>query len=145
MVQGKTNLLRVVEAHHNHQMVGVEELAHHSWKGVEEYLSDQWVEKEFLCLVEMEVVMGMMMIMEGVIDHLPQGEMEEMAVMVVVMEMAVEEIIHHHHQIKDNHDATEIEETDGYMWYKDHPDPQVNWDKMEGMAGMDKYLNCPGE
>ena len=38
------------------------------------------MEEELLHLV----VMGMM-IMEGVIDHLPQGEMEEMAVMVVVM------------------------------------------------------------
>ena len=28
MVKGITNLSRVVEAHHNHQMVGVEELAH---------------------------------------------------------------------------------------------------------------------
>ena len=45
------------------------------------------VEKELLHLVVMEVVMGMMMIMEGVIDHLPQGEMEEMAVMKVMMEM----------------------------------------------------------
>ena len=81
----------------------------------------------------------------GVIDHLPQGEMEEMAVMVVMMEMMVEEMIHHHHQIKGNHATAKIGETDGYMWYKDHPDPWVNWDKMEGMVGMDKYLNCPGE
>ena len=88
--------------------------------------------------------MGMMMIMEGVIDHLPQGEMEEMAVMVVMMEMAVE-MIHHHCQIKDNHDAAEIGETDGYIWYKDHLDPQVNQNKMEGMVRMDKHLNCPGE
>ena len=93
----------------------------------------------------MEVVMGMMMIMEGVIDHLPQGEMEEMAVMVVMMEMAVEEMIHQHCQIKDNHDAAKIGETDGYMWYKEHPDPQVNQDKMEGMVRMDKYHNCPEE
>ena len=75
-----------------------------------------------------------MMIMEGVIDHLPQGEMEEMAVMVVVMEMVVEEMICHHHQIKGSHDTIKIRETDGYMWYKDHLDPQVNWDKMEGMV-----------
>ena len=108
-------------------------LAHCSWKGVEEHLSDWWVEEELLCLVVMEVVMGMVMTMEGVIDHLPQGEMEE---------MAVEEMFHHHHQIKGNHDTAKIGETDGYMWYRDHPDPQVNWDKMEG---MDKYLNCPGE
>ena len=94
MVQGITNLLRVVEAHHSHQMVGVEELVHHSQKGVEEYLSDWQVEEELLHLVVMEVVMGMVMIMEEVVDHLPQGEMEEMVVMVVMMEMVVQEMIH---------------------------------------------------
>ena len=47
------------------------ELAHHSWKGVEECLSDWWVEEELLHLVVMEVVMRMVMTMEGVIDHLP--------------------------------------------------------------------------
>ena len=140
-----TNLLRVVEAHHNHQMVGVEELAHHSQKGVEGHLSDWQVEEELLCLVVTEVVMGMVMVMEGVIDHLPQGEMEEIVVMEVMMEMAVEEMIYHHCQIKGNHDSIEIIETDGYMWYKDHPSPQVNWDKMEGMVRMDKCHNCPGE
>ena len=57
MAQGITNLLRVVEAHHNHQMVGVEELAHHSQKGVEGHLSNQQVE-ELLHLVLMEVVNG---------------------------------------------------------------------------------------
>ena len=72
-------------------MVGVGELAHHSWKGVEGHLNDQQVEEKLLHLVVMEVVMGIMMTMEGVIDHLPQGEMEEMAVMVVMMEMMVEE------------------------------------------------------
>ena len=40
MPQDITNLLRVVEAHHNHQMVGVEELVHHSQKGVEGHLSN---------------------------------------------------------------------------------------------------------
>ena len=84
--------------------------------------------------------MGMMMTMEGVLDHLPQ---EEMVVMVVMMEMMVEEMIHHHRQIRGNHNATEIGETDGYMWYKDNPDPQINQDKMEGIVRMDKYLNCP--
>ena len=93
----------------------------------------------------MEVVMGMVMTMEGVIDHLPQGEMEEMAVMVVMMEMAVEEMICHHHQIKGSHDTIEVKEIDGYMWYKDHPDPQVNWDKMEGMVRMGKCHRCPEE
>ena len=52
---------------------------------------------------------------EDTIDHLPQGEMEEMAVMVVVMEMAVEEMICHHHQIKGSHDTIKIKETDRYM------------------------------
>ena len=73
MAQDITNLLRVVEAHHNHQMVGVEELAHHSQKGVEEYLSNWQVEEGLLHLVVMEVVIGMVMIMDGVIDHLPKG------------------------------------------------------------------------
>ena len=77
IVEGLANLSRVVVAHHNHQMVGVEELAHHSWKGVEECLSDQQVEEELLHLVVMELAMGMVMRMEGVIDHLLQGEMEE--------------------------------------------------------------------
>ena len=108
MVQGITNLLRVVEAHHNHQIVGVEELIHHSQKGVEGHLSSWQVEEELLHLVVMEVVMEMVMAMEGVIDHLPQGEMEEMAVMVVMvvmMEMMVEGMICHHCQIKGSHDA----------------------------------------
>ena len=72
MVQDLTKLLRVVEAHHNHQMVGVEELVHHSQKGVEGHLSDWQVEEELHHLVVMEVVMGMVMIMEGVMDHLPK-------------------------------------------------------------------------
>ena len=133
----------MVGVHHNHQMVEVGELAHHSWKGVKEYLSDQQVGEELLHLVVMEVVMGMVMTMEGMIDHLPQEEMEEK--MVVMMEMMVEEMIHHHRQIKGNHNTTEIGEIDGYMWCKDHPDPQANQGKMEEMDGMDKYLNCPGE
>ena len=145
MVQGLTNLLRVVEAHHNHQMVGVEELVHHSQKGVEGHLSDWWVEEELLCLVVMEVEMEMVMTMEGVVDHLPQGQMEEMAVMVVMMEMVVGEMICHHHQIKGSHDTVEVKEIDGYMWYKDHLDPQANWDKMEGMVRMGKCHRCPEE
>ena len=143
MIQVITNPLRVVEAHHNHQMVGVEELVHYSQKGVEEYLSDQQVEE--LLLVVMEVVMGMVMTMEGVVDHLPQGEMEEMVVMVVMMEMAVEEMICHHCQIKGSHDTVKVKEIDGYMWYKDHPDPQANRDKIEGMVRMDKCQRCPEE
>ena len=142
---GLTNLLRVVEAHHNHQMVGVEELVHCSQKGVEECLSNWQVEEELHHLVVMEVVMEMVMIMEEVVGHLPQGEMEEMAVMVVMMEMVVEEMIHHHHLIKDSHDTIKVKEIDGCMWYKDCPDPQVNWDKMEGMVRMDKCHRCPEE
>ena len=85
--------------------------------------------------------MGMVMIMEGVID--PQEEMEEMAVMEVMMEMVVEEMIHHHCQIKGNHDAIKIIETVGYMWLKDHPGPQVNQDKMEGMVGNGQIPQLP--
>ena len=44
-------------------------------------------------------------------------------------------MIHHHHQIKDNHNATEIGEIDGYMWYKDHPDLQAN----QGQDGRDGW------
>ena len=142
MVQGLINLLREVEAHHNHQMVGMEELVHRSQKRVEEHLSNQQVEEDLHHLVLMEVVMGMVMIMEEVVGHLPQGEMEEMAVVVVMMEMMVEEIIHCHCLIKDSHDAVEIEEIGGCMWYKDCLDPQVNWDKMEGMVSMDKCHRC---
>ena len=60
-----------------------------------------------------------------------------------MMEMTVEEMIHHHHQIKVNHDTTKIGEIDGYMWYKDHPDPQANQGKMEEMVGMDNIPQLP--
>ena len=118
---------------------GVEELVHHSQKGVEGHLSDWQVEEELLHLVVMEVVMGMMMTMEGVIDHLPQGEMEEMAVMVVMMEMAVGEMIHHHHQIKGSHNTIKVKEIDGYRWYKDHPDPQAQLGQ-DGRDGWDGQM-----
>ena len=95
-------------------MVGVEEMVHCSQKGVEEYPSDQQVEEELHDLVVMEVVMGMVMIME-VVGHLPKGEMEEIAVVVVMMEMVVEEMICHHHQTKDSHDTMEVKEIDGCM------------------------------
>ena len=75
----------------------------------------------------------------------PQGEMEEMAVMMVIMEMVVEEMIHHHHLIMDSHDTIEVEEIDGCMLHKDHPDPQVNLDKMVEMVGMDKHHSWPEE
>ena len=92
---------------------GVEELVHHSQKGVEDCLSDWQVEEELHHLVVMEVVMGMVMIMEEVVGHLPQGEMEEMAVM-VVMDMVME-MICHHCLTKDSHDAIEVKEIDGCM------------------------------
>ena len=56
-------------------MVWVEELVHCSQKGVEGHLSDWWVKEELLHLVVMEVVIEMVMTMEGMEDHLPQGEM----------------------------------------------------------------------
>ena len=123
-------------------MVGVEELAHYYQKGVEDCLSDWKVEEELHHLVVMEVVMEMVMIMEEVVGHLPLGEMEEMVVMVVMMEMVVEEMIHHHHLTKDSHNTVKVEEIDGCMWYKDHPDPQVNWDKMEGVVGWTNATNA---
>ena len=95
--------------------------------------------------------MGMVMRMEEVMDHLPQGEMEEMAVMEVMMEMAVGEMIHHHHQIKGNHDIIKIVETDGYIWYKDLPRPpgQLGQDGRDGQDGQIPQLprgmiNVPG-
>ena len=132
-------------------MMGVGELAHHSWKGVEEYLSDQQVEEELPHLVVMEVVIRMVMRMEGAIDHLPQGEMEEkMVVMMMTMEVMVEEMIYHHHQIKGNHNAAKIREIDGYMWYKDHQTPgQPGQDGRDGQDGQIPQLprgmiNVPG-
>ena len=85
--------------------------------------------------------MEMVMTMEGVIDHLPQGEM---AVMEVMMEMVVGEMICHHHQIKGSHNTIEVKEIDGYMWYKDHPDPQANQDKIEGMVGTGNATDAQG-
>ena len=58
MVQESINLLRVVEACHNHQMVWVEELAHYSQKGVEEYHNNQWVGVELHHLVVMVIGNG---------------------------------------------------------------------------------------
>ena len=87
----------------------VEELGHCSQKGVEDCLSDQQVEEELHHMVAMVMVMGVVMVMEEVVDHLPQGEMEEMAVMMVMMEMVVEETIHHHRLITDSHDTIKVE------------------------------------
>ena len=71
MVQESTNLLRVVEACHNHQMVWVEELDHYSQKEIEEYHNNQWVEEELHHLMAMVMVMVIVMVIEEVIDHLP--------------------------------------------------------------------------
>ena len=137
----------MVEAHHNHQMVGVEELVHYPQKGVEECLSNWWVEEELHHLVVMEVVMGMVMIMEEVEGHLPQGEMEEM---VVMMEMVVEEMIHHHHLTKDSHNTIEVEEIDGCMLYKGpRPPGQPGQDGRDGQDGEAPQMprgiiNVPG-
>ena len=83
----------------------------------------------------------MVMVMEKVIDHFPQGEM---VMMVMMMEMVVE-MIHHHCLIMDSQDTVEVEEIDGCMLFKDHLDPQVNLDKMVEMVRMDKHHSCPEE
>ena len=137
-----TNLLRVVEAHHNHQMVWVEELGHCSQKGVEDYHSNQWVEEELHHLVVMVMVMVIVMVVEEVVDHLPQGEM---VVMVVMMMGMVVEMIHHCCLIMDSHDTIKVKEIDGYTLFKDHLDPQVNLDKMVEMVRMDMHHSCPEE
>ena len=36
-----------------------------------------------------------------------------------------------------------IKEIDGFTLFKDHPDPQVNLDKMVEMVMMDKHHSCP--
>ena len=97
MVQEPTNLLRVVEACHNHQMVGVEEMVHYSQKGVEECGGGA-------------LPPGGNGGGNGNGDDNggggrppPTRDMEVMAVMVVMMEMVVEEMIHCHHLIMDSH------------------------------------------
>ena len=64
--------------------------------------------------------------------------MGEMAVMVVMMEMMVEEMICHHCQIKDNHDTTKI---GGNRWvYVVHgphgPPGQPGQDGRDGQDGQ---------
>ena len=88
------------------------------------------------------MVMVIVMVVEEVIDHLPQGEM--LVMMVMMMEMVVE-MIHHHHLIMNSQDTIEVKEIDGCMLFKDHPDPQVNLDKMVEMVRMDKHHSCPEE
>ena len=138
MVQESTNLLRVVEAHHNHQMVWVEELDHYSQKEIEEYHNNRQVEEELHHLMAMVVVMVIVMVVEEVIDHLHQGEM------VMIMEMVVE-MIHHHLLIMDSQDTIKVKEIDGCMLFKDHLDLQVNLDKMVEMVVMDMHHSCQEE
>ena len=71
----------------------------------------------------------------------PQGEM---VIVVMVMEMVVE-MIHHHHLIMDSQDTIKVKEVDGCMLFEDHLDPQVNLDKMVEMVTMDKHHSCPEE
>ena len=78
------------------------------------------------------------MVVEEVIGHLPQGEMA------MIMEMVVE-MIHHHLLIMDSQDTIEVKEIDGCMLFKDHPDPQVNLDRMVEMVMMDMHHSCPEE
>ena len=85
--------------------------------------------------------MVIVMVVEEVVDYLPQGEM---AVMVMMMEMVVE-MIHCHHLITDSQGTTEVKGIDGCMLFKDHPDLQVNLDKMVEMVTMDKHQSCPEE
>ena len=86
----------------------------------------------------MVMVMVIVMVVEEVIDHLPQGEM------VMIMEMVVE-MIHHCLLIMDSQDTVKFKEINGYMLFKDHPDLQVNLDKMVEMVMMDMHHSCPEE
>ena len=117
-------------------MVWVEELDHYSQKEIEEYHNNRQVEEELHHLMVM--VMVMVTVVEEVIDHLPQEEM------VMIMEMVVE-MIHHHLLIMDSQDTIEVKEIDGCMLFKDHPDLQVNLDKMVEMVVMDMHHSCPEE
>ena len=53
--------------------------------------------------------------------------------------MVVEEMIHYHHLIKDNHNTIEVKEIDGCMLYKDCPDPLVNLGQ-DGRDGWDGQM-----
>ena len=88
------------------------------------------------------------MVVKEMIDHLPQGGMAVMTVM--MMEMVVE-MIHHHHLIMDSQDTIEVKEIDGCMLFKDHPDPpgQPGQDGRDGWDGQAPQLprgmlNVPG-
>ena len=86
----------------------------------------------------MAMVMVTVMVVEEVIDHLPQGEMA------MIVEMVVE-MIHHHLLIMDSQDTIEVEEIGGCMLFKDRLDVQVNLDKMVEMVTMDMHHSCPEE
>ena len=75
----------------------------------------------------MVMEMVIVMVVEEVIDHLPQGEM------VMMMEMVVE-MVHCHCLIMDSQDTIEVKEIHGCTLFKDHLDPQANWDKMVEMV-----------
>ena len=45
----------------------------------------------------------------------------------------------------DSQDTVEVKEIDGCMLFKDHPDLQVNLDKMVEMVMMDMHHSCPEE
>ena len=62
----------------------------------------------------------------------------------MMMEMLVE-MIHCHRLIMDSQGTIEVKEIDGCILFKDHPDPQVNLDKMVEMVTMDKHHSCPEE
>ena len=111
-------------------------LDHYSQKEIEEYHNNWQVEEELHHLMAMVMVMVIVMVVEEVIDHLPQGEMA------MIMEMMVE-MIHHCLLIMDSQDTVEVIEIDGCMLFKDHPNLQVNLDKMVEMVMMDKHHSCP--
>ena len=88
------------------------------------------------------------MVMEEVIDHLPQGEMA--VIMVMMMEMVVE-MIHHHCLITDSHDTIEVEEIDGLYVVQGPPGSpgQPGQDGRDGWDGQAPQLprgmiNVPG-
>ena len=88
--------------------------------------------------------MVIVMVVEEVIDHLPQGEM------VMIMEMVVE-MIHHHLLIMDSQDIVEVEEINGLYVVQGQPRPpgQPGQDGRDGHDGHAPQLprgmiNVPG-
>ena len=91
--------------------------------------------------------MGMVMTMEGVVGHLPQGEMEEM---VVMMEMAME-MICHHCQTKGSHDYHQGQRDRWVYLVQGPPRPpgQLGQDGRDGQDGQMPQvprgiINVPG-